>query len=219
MEIILAAAVALLAAGAVKWCSDRLLSRDGPRAPLSDERKAELSRKTARLVQLSRQQDFASRLRDIEILELGAFGADILGASLDAGKNAEDIPPAQPAEDMPVTVQAGEDVALTLRWRNTGEKDIREAIFVVAFLSPAGEALCPDALEDDPWVASFGAVGAARFTGHFPKGQGRRQRDMKNAFLLFHGPVETAVLLAVQLTYEDGEVFRQQVEDTGHPCV
>ena len=53
----------------------------------------------------------------------------------------------------------------------------------------------------------------ATFNGHFPKGQGKRQKDMKNAFLLYHGPVDDAVILGVKLTYEDGTVFEQSIND------
>lgn len=188
-----------------------MLQQDDPYAPLSEQRKQELARVTANLVQLSLQKDFAHHLENIEILELGAFGADIIGASL-RPQSEKAVSANEQQDDEKTTVQPGEDVALSLRWRNIGDKPIRQAVFAVAFLSPSKDVLCPDALETDSWMQPFGVAAAARFNGHFSKGQGRQQRDMKNAFLLYHGPVETAVLLGVRLTYEDGTVFEQCVD-------
>ena len=208
MKIVWIVLAALVGAVLVKWISERMLRGESPYGPVSEQKKQELIRKTQELAALSRQKDFAHCLKDIEILELGAFEADIIGASLREGQPEKQ----KSDEEEKVTVQPGEDVALTLRWRNTGEKPIRRAVFAVAFLSPSGEILFPDALEKDPWMRSFGAAAAASFTGHFPKGQGRQQRDMKNAFLLYHGPVSDAVILGMQLTYEDGSVFEQRVD-------
>lgn len=221
MEFVYVIALALIGAGLIKGISVLLLRRPSPRGPLSEEKKQQLCRLTTQLARKSIAENFRDKLKDIEILELGAFGANILHASLSGAADPISSPspegekPGEPCaqSEKPVTVEPGDDVALTLRWRNTGEKTIRQAVFAVAFLSPSGEALVPDALERDPWMLPFGCAAAARFTGTFPYGQGRQQKDMKNAFLLFHGPVDTAVILGMRLLYEDGTEFTQSVLD------
>jgi len=204
--LMIVALCALVLLIVVRLIADRML-RDNTHGPVSSQKLAQLSALTQEQVERSVTTKFARQLKGIEILELGAFGANIIEASLGEQKEAEPDPD---TVENPM-VEPGNDVVLSLRWRNTGEKPIRQAVFAIAFLSPKGEVLCPDALEKDPWMQQFGVAAMASFNGHFPKGQGKRQKDMKNAFLLYHGPVDDAVILGMKLTYEDGTVFEQSI--------
>lgn len=206
--LIIVALCALVLLIVVRVIAERML-RDNSHGPVSSQAMAQLAALTQEQVEHSVKTKFARQLKDIEILELGAFGANIIEASL--GEQKEAVPNPDAVENP--MVEPGNDVVLSLRWRNTGEKPIRQAVFAVAFLSPRGEVLCPDAPEKDPWMQQFGVAAMATFNGHFPKGQGKRQKDMKNAFLLYHGPVDDAVILGVKLTYEDGTVFEQSIND------
>jgi len=206
--LILLALAALIVVVAAKIIESRML-REASYGGIPVQQLEQLAAQTQALVSRSIETKFAQNLKDIKILELGAFGANIIEASLAQKEEPQPEPESETVENP--TVEPGDDVVLSLRWRNIGEKPIRQAIFAVAFLSPTGEVLLPDALEKDPWIQQFGVAASASFTGHFAKGQGRQQKDMKNAFLLYHAPVDDAVILGVKLIYEDGTVFEQSV--------
>jgi hypothetical protein len=208
--LLLAAAAALVLVFAAKKIAAKML-RDDHYGGVSAQLLSAQREKTEELVRLSVKKQFSKNLKNIEILEIGAFGANILNAALEKPEET----PAQPQDEQveAVTVEPGDDVVLSLRWRNTGKKTLRQAMFAVAFLSPDGEVLCPDALETDPWMAQFGVAALASFSGNFPTGTGKRQKDLKNAFLLYHGPVGGAVILGVKLICEDGTVFEQTVTE------
>ncbi|MCI9457650.1 MAG: hypothetical protein HFE44_11845 [Oscillospiraceae bacterium] len=207
MEFVVVIVGAALLAGIVKLAADWILSGEDKKAKGREDAIAQGTELTAWLVRRAEAEGFAPQggeLGEIRIEELGAYGARLIGMedgeekTPDAGK---DSPPPE----------GGEHVVLALRWKNIGKDTLRRVIFAVAFLSPEGEVLRPDALDPEPWLRQFGCAAGVIFTGHFGPGQGRMQRDMRNPFLLYHAPVGKAVILGVKAEREDGTEWERTV--------
>ncbi len=211
MEFIIVIAGALLLAWLIKLAADRMLSSEDKKAAQRQDAISQGVQLTERLVRQAEETDFIRGLEEIgvKVEELEAYGAKLIGLQEDNGEEesavnaGSDNPPTQ---DVP-----GEHVVLNLRWKNMGQKTMVHAAFAVAFLSPQGEVLPPDAMDPDPWIQQFGCAAAVRFAGHFGLGQGRMQKDMRNPFLLYHAPVEKAVVLGAKVEFEDGSVCEKHV--------
>lgn len=205
MEFVIVIVGAALLAGIVKLAADRILSGEDKKAEGREDAIVRGAELTAGLVR--RAEDFAPQggeLGEIRIEELGAYGARLIGME-DGGEKAADA-----GKDSPPP-EEGEHVVLAIRWKNVGKDTLRRVIFAVAFLSPEGEVLRPDALDPEPWLRQFGCAAGVIFTGHFGPGQGRMQRDMRNPFLLYHAPVGKAVILGVKAEREDGTEWERTI--------
>lgn len=207
MEFVIVIVGAALLAGIVKLAADRMLSVEDKKAAGRRAAIAQGAELTAGLVRRAEAESFAPQggeLGEIHIEELGAYGARLIGME-DGGEKA-----AGAGKDSPPP-EEGEHVVLALRWKNVGKDTLQRVIFAVAFLSPEGEVLRPDALDPEPWLKQFGCAAGVIFTGHFGPGQGRMQRDMRNPFLLYHAPVGKAVILGVKAERVDGTEWERTV--------
>jgi hypothetical protein len=209
MEFVIVGLAALLAAVLVKYISNRILSGEDRKTVERQNAIAQGVRLTAKLAGQAEKEDFINHLGeiDIKVEEIGAYGAKLIGLQ---DEDQQEDPTAENSKD-----DLGEHVILNLRWKNTGEKTMRCVTFAVAFISPNGEIICPDALDPNPWLQQFGCAAAVKFTGHFEREQGRLQKDMRNPFLLYHAPVENAVILGVQVEYDNGQVREKMVSCQG----
>lgn len=208
MEFVIVIVGAALLAGIVKLAADRMLSGEDKKAAGREDAIAQGAELTAGLVRRAEAEGFAPQggeIGEIRIEELSAYGARLIG--LEDGGEKES---AAAGKDSPPP-DAGEQVVLALRWNNAGKDTLRRVIFAVAFLSPEGEVLRPDALDPEPWLKQFGCAAGVVFTGHFGPGQGRMQRDMRNPFLLYHAPVGKAVILGVKAEREDGTEWERTI--------
>lgn len=189
----------------IKMVADRMVSGEEKKSAKRQDAIDQGVELTSRLVKQAETENFIQKLREIniQVVEIGAYGAKLIGLEEDNHEgSAADADTKRPiSQNIP-----GEHIVLNLRWKNTGENVLHHVSFAVAFLSPEGGIIRPDALDPDPWIQKFGCAAAVRFTGRFEPGQGRMQKDMRNPFLLYHAPVERAVILGVKVELEDGTV-------------
>lgn len=212
MEFIIVGLAALMIAALVKYISNRILSSEDRKTAERQNTIIQGAKQTARLAEQAEKEDFISRLEDfgIKIVEIGVYGAKLIGfqdGEKKDGSTAENSEMGKPLSQN----DPGEHVVLNLRWKNIGKGPIRCATFAVAFLSPDGKVILPDALDSDPWIQKFGCAAAAKFTGLFRQGQGRMQKDMRNPFLLYRAPVGKAVILGVRVEYDSGDIREKTV--------
>jgi len=109
--LILLALAALIVVVAAKIIESRML-REASYGGIPVQQLEQLAAQTQALVSRSIETKFAQNLKDIKILELGAFGANIIEASLAQKEEPQPEPESETVENP--TVEPGDDVVLSL---------------------------------------------------------------------------------------------------------